>query len=147
MTIQFTVQGKPQAKERPRFKKTGDKTICYTPKKTKTYENLVRREYKKQCDSYYFRDLTPIVVSMRIYYPIPTKTKVTVRNDMLDGTIRPTTTPDIDNVIKIICDSLNGLAYKDDAQIVCVTATKYFSEIPRVEILLIGREYEDYDEN
>lgn len=37
---------------------------------------------------------------------------------MLAGEIRPTKKPDMDNVVKIIADSLNNLAYYDDTQIV-----------------------------
>lgn len=34
--------------------------------------------------------------------------------------------PDIDNLYKLLVDSLNGIAYRDDAQIVQVTMTKYY---------------------
>ena len=34
---------------------------------------------------------------------------------MFKGEMLPTKKPDVDNIIKIILDSLNGLAYKDDA--------------------------------
>ena len=32
---------------------------------------------------------------------------------MLEGVIRPSKKPDIDNVVKVIADSLNKIAYKD----------------------------------
>jgi len=35
--------------------------------------------------------------------------------------------PDLDNIVKIICDAMNGLIYKDDAQVVCVSALKRFA--------------------
>ncbi|HEF0470354.1 TPA: RusA family crossover junction endodeoxyribonuclease, partial [Clostridioides difficile] len=41
-----------------------------------------------------------------------------------------------DNVVKIIADSLNEIAYKDDTQIVEVVASKYYSDNPRVEVIL-----------
>lgn len=56
------------------------------------------------------------------------------RMEMLLGHIRPAKKPDCDNVEKIICDALNGCAYKDDAQIVRCTVIKYYSETPRVEV-------------
>ena len=40
----------------------------------------------------------------------------------------------IDNIVKIIADALNGLAYVDDTQIVDITAQKRYAEIPRVEV-------------
>jgi Holliday junction resolvase RusA-like endonuclease len=48
--------------------------------------------------------------------------------------MRPTKRPDWDNLGKLVSDSLNGLAYKDDSQIVEATAAKYYSDRPRVEI-------------
>ncbi|WP_139353333.1 RusA family crossover junction endodeoxyribonuclease, partial [Clostridioides difficile] len=50
--------------------------------------------------------------------------------------LRPNKKPDIDNVVKIIADSLNEIAYKDDTQIVEVVASKYYSDKPRVEVIL-----------
>ena len=32
--------------------------------------------------------------------------------------------PDLDNQIKLIMDSLNGIAYKDDSQVVCIGASR-----------------------
>ena len=56
---------------------------------------------------------------------------------MFKGEMLPTKKPDVDNIIKIILDSLNGLAYKDDAQIVARTCQKLYvndDNEPRVEV-------------
>ena len=53
---------------------------------------------------------------------------------MEKGEIRPTIKPDLDNCVKIVADSLNGIAYKDDSQIVSVVADKYYSDTPRLEL-------------
>lgn len=50
---------------------------------------------------------------------------------MIKGEIRPTKKPDLDNVAKIICDGLNKIAYEDDSQIIDLTVTKYYAEIPK----------------
>lgn len=55
---------------------------------------------------------------------------------MLAGIIRPTIKPDVDNIAKVILDSLNGLAYKDDKQIVFCAISKWYGENPRVEVIL-----------
>ena len=46
-----------------------------------------------------------------------------------DGEDFPTKKPDIDNIEKIIEDALNGLAYKDDSQIVEVFKRKIWTPI------------------
>ena len=48
--------------------------------------------------------------------------------------IMPTKRPDVDNVIKCVADGLNGIAWRDDSQIVSVLANKFYSTRPRVEI-------------
>jgi len=40
---------------------------------------------------------------------------------------------DIDNYCKAILDSLNGIYYEDDRQIVMLRARIYWSELPRIE--------------
>lgn len=47
---------------------------------------------------------------------------------MLSGQLYPTKKPDWDNVGKIICDALNGIAYRDDAQIVFAAVSKSYTE-------------------
>ena len=42
----------------------------------------------------------------------------------------------LDNIAKAILDSLNGIAYKDDSQIVSMVVSKKYSNRPRVEITL-----------
>ncbi|MDX5782784.1 RusA family crossover junction endodeoxyribonuclease, partial [Clostridioides difficile] len=59
-----------------------------------------------------------------------------VKEQKRNNVLRPSKKPDIDNVVKIIADSLNEIAYKDDTQIVEVVASKYYSDKPRVEVIL-----------
>lgn len=53
---------------------------------------------------------------------------------MLDGKILPAKKPDIDNVVKAVLDALNGVAYRDDTQVVELHVRKSYSEKPRVEV-------------
>ena len=41
---------------------------------------------------------------------------------------------DFDNLAKAICDSLNGICYADDSQVVSCTVEKIQSATPRIEI-------------
>jgi len=42
--------------------------------------------------------------------------------------------PDIDNLLKSCLDSLNGIAYKDDAQVVMIQARKQYASFTGVKI-------------
>ena len=54
---------------------------------------------------------------------------------MLSGLISPTKKPDVDNVIKIILDALNGFAWHDDSQVVNLQIEKkYTQREPFVEV-------------
>lgn len=48
---------------------------------------------------------------------------------------RPAKRGDLDNTLKVLLDSLNGIAYKDDSQIVEITARRFDDKAnPRVEV-------------
>lgn len=70
------------------------------------------------------------------YYAIPKSISKKKRQAMLDKKIRPTKKPDADNVCKVICDSLNGVAYRDDTQVVDCMVRKFYAEIPRVLVTI-----------
>lgn len=55
------------------------------------------------------------------------------------GQLFPCKKPDIDNIIKIILDGLNGVMFDDDKQVVNVSATKVYTEQePKVEIQIFN---------
>lgn len=148
--VKFTVYGEPKAKGRPRVsvRKSGDgeKTFAraYTPKGTVVYENQVKIEYENQCGSFWFPDNAMLDVRIFAFYGIPKSTSKKKRQMMIEGKIRPVKKPDFDNIAKIICDSLNGIAYHDDAMVVDGMFRKYYSEQPRVEVSIrqVGEEHE-----
>lgn len=53
---------------------------------------------------------------------------------MLDYEILPTVKPDTDNIAKSILDSLNGIAYLDDKQVVNLQVEKYYAETSSVSV-------------
>lgn len=133
--MMFTIPGEPQGKGRPRVVRNGAFTRTYTPEKTATYENLIKLEFQRQCSSQYIGD-GPVSMRVICFYGLAGSDSKRKRQAKLDGAIRPTKKPDCDNVGKVVADSLNGIAYKDDAQIVSMTIDKFFAEIPRVEVTI-----------
>ena len=124
----FTVEGKPQGKARPRVvqnRYTG-KSVAYTPTKTGNYEDLIRWSYKA-VGGKYLGEKT-LQVDIQAFYPIPKAFSKVKTNDAINGDIRPTTKPDCDNIIKVVLDALNGVAFYDDKQIVAVSCNKYYGE-------------------
>lgn len=134
MRINFTVLGEPKGKGRPRFCRNTGHAI--TPEDTVNYETLVKMEYTQACGEQMFPDDAMLDMRIKAYYSIPKSASKKRHAAMLSGDIRPTKKPDMDNVIKIIADALNKIAYRDDTQIVDCQVRKFYSEKPRVEVMI-----------
>lgn len=133
-SITFTIPGEPKAKGRPRFNtRTGR---AYTPKNTVLYEALVKMEYYRQCNNHKFDDDALINMEITAYFQVAKSDSKKKKKMKLDNIIRPTKKPDMDNIIKVIADPLNSIAYHDDSQIVDCSIKKMFSEHPRVEVTI-----------
>ena len=140
--VKFTVYGEPQGKGRPRFgarysQAAGRAFVnVRTPEKTVAYENLVKLEYGIQAKNFRFDDDAQLDMRIVAFYGIPKSASKKKKSMMAEGIMRPTKKPDMDNVVKVIADSLNQVAYKDDTQIVDCQCRKFYSESPRVEITI-----------
>ena len=139
--IHFVVPGKPFGKQRPRVACRGKFSKAYTPEKTKTYENLVKLFYAQESKGEMFPEDAELEIKIVAYYEIPKSVSKVKREKMLSGEIRPTKRPDIDNVAKAIYDSLNKVAYHDDAAIVESRISKFYSDRPRVEVTITNIKY------
>ena len=136
MKIKFTILGEPSGKGRPRFSIIAGHVSTRTPKETVLYENLVRTEYRRQIGDFKFEDGQALDMRVMAYYGIPASAPKKKKQNMIDGLVRPVKKPDADNIIKVIADSLNNIAYKDDAQLVDTLVRKFYSTQPRVEIFI-----------
>lgn len=129
----FTIPGAPVGKARPRVVVQGGKSHAFKPPKNALYEASVAEAYKQSFPGQ--EPLTgPITVVLRAYYPIPASWPQSKKAKALCGLIQPTVKPDTDNVVKIVTDGLNGIAWEDDKQIVEIRASKEYSAMPRVEV-------------
>lgn len=127
MKIEFSVPGKPQPKQRPRVVSRGGFARAYTPKQTKDYEALV-----KECflSAYPQHEPTESAVRMDILIAVaPTKsTSKKKAAEMLKGDVFPINTSDVDNIAKSVLDSLNGVLYNDDKQVIDLRVKKQYAE-------------------
>lgn len=132
--IEFTVDGEPVGKGRPRFTRNGH---AYTPEKTADYEQLVKLSFRnKYPDFKPILKVIPLSVVICAEFPIPASFCKNARLEAKRGTKKPTKKPDADNIAKSICDALNGLAYHDDSQIVELTVHKKYSSSPCVKVCI-----------
>lgn len=128
--IKFDIAGEPKAKQRPRH----GKGFTYTPKETVNYENYVKMCYLEKNKPMALEGM--IQAEIDCFFTIPKSFSKKKQEEAKSYKLRPTKKPDVDNIAKSILDSLNGIAYKDDSQIVDCEIHKYYSSIPRVEVTL-----------
>ena len=131
MIYEFEVPGKIIGKGRPRVNSyTGN---VYTPTRTKDYETLVEQYFLLKYPR--FKPFEGRVqVEINALFEVPKSTKQSDKELMLENKINPTKKPDIDNIVKIILDAMNGIAFKDDTQITKLFVEKTYSTSEAVKI-------------
>ena len=123
--MDFIVDGKPQGKQRPRFSRIS-KTV-YTPTKTAKYEKQIAKAYTESGGKCIPADCY-VSVNVSAFFPVPKSYSKKKREDCLERILRPDKKPDIDNILKVVLDALNKVAYEDDKQVVELIGRKYYTE-------------------
>jgi Holliday junction resolvase RusA-like endonuclease len=128
--VVIELAGEPKGKGRPRFSRKGG--FAYTPQPTRNYEAALR--YAGQIK---MADAAPIEGALKVEvlaaFPVPQSWSKIKQARAYAGTLRPTGRPDLDNVLKML-DGLNGVVWRDDAQIVDARIVKRYSDRPRLRI-------------
>ena len=137
--IRIVVPGEPVAQGRPRFAKRGGFVTTYDPKKSRDYKQRIQDELTPLLwrNPPFTPIEGPVYLSLVVYRSVPKSWSRKKRVDALGDVILPTSRPDLDNYVKGVLDALNGLVMKDDSQITTLTARKYYSDNPRIEIEIV----------
>lgn len=139
MICRFVIPLRPKAKERPRHRGS----IAYTPKATKDYERDVRYYYERECG----KPPTdkPVMVELTFNFAIPASAKKADKEQMLLGKCPYVARPDLDNIEKAVMDALNGVAFRDDSQVVAKISLKRFWRNNSIMIRIDEMEEIDYE--
>lgn len=132
----FTVPGEVRGKGRPRIVKIGGFSRLAADAKTATYENLVAffaADAMRHAGLQAFQGPVCVHITARIAPAASASRKA--RTAMLNAEAPPTKKPDLDNIIKCL-DALNGIAWRDDAQIVSILARKTYAETPGLDVVI-----------
>lgn len=135
MVCDLVIPGEAIPQGRPRF----GRGRTYDPPKSRKYKEYVRRLARRNMPPDALG--RPLTCSVRltcvIYRAVPKSWRRRKKADAIADKIRPTTRPDVSNVIKGIEDALNGVWYADDSQIVEYGLIgKWYAEEPRVYVRL-----------
>lgn len=118
--LRFDIE--PVAKQRPRV----TKTHTYTPKKTKQYEDTIKLMAKIQMGR-----RKPLGGALSVFVTFNLLKPKSVKRSL------PCVRCDLDNFLKAVLDSLNGIVWKDDGQIVSLVAHKIYAiKKPHITMLI-----------
>lgn len=137
-SVTFQVPGKPQGKARARtvYNKHLKHSVSYTPDNDLLYENLIKTLYMQAADGVRFEKGTPVTLRIVARFEPPKSASKKRQFEMLEGLIPPLKKPDIDNIVKVVADALNGAAYHDDTQIIFTVAKKAYSAVEGLDITI-----------
>ena len=116
--VRFCVEGKVLGKPRPKVNRNGR---VWTPKRFADYEKKIADAYREAGGKLHEGEVRLAIVTHRSL-PKSRPKKMESEPD--------TFKPDIDNVLKIVLDALNKVAYSDDSQVTEV----YMMKSPRTRI-------------
>lgn len=126
---EFEVIGDIKGKGRPRVNMYTSQV--YTPTDTKDYENLIKQYFKMKYPRYVPFE-NRVHVEIKAYFKILKSTTKKNRELINEGLLSPTKKPDIDNIVKIVLDALNKIAFKDDNQITKLDVEKLYGEEEKI---------------
>lgn len=103
-------------KARPMYDRRHQRT--YTPQRTLKAERSIRKQWEQAVGDRWKAHETEVRVFIEVQRPLAKSNPKywAGRPDLMK--------PDTDNIAKLVCDSLNGLAYKDDCQITQLGVTR-----------------------
>lgn len=116
MELYLVIPGRPFPKGRPRGSFRNGHLVFYTPKATKEAEKYIsvigKKIFKHPLEGEVEMDIT--------FYFKGNRKKI----------------PDLDNLVKLTCDGLNKVAYKDDSQIKKLNASIQKDPMERTELVI-----------
>ena len=129
--IRLVIPGEPRGKARPRVTKYG----AYTPKPTRDREAYIRDCWKAAGAKRISYPDHGVELEVIASFPVR-KSWSKATKQYLAGTLH-TKRPDLDNVVKLVLDALNGGPFPDDGCVAMIRAEKVWTSGPaRTEITI-----------
>lgn len=125
--IRIKITTEPVAKGRPRTTYQNGWVRTYTPQKTLDAQDFMRAKLQRHIKNA-FPPHTPIKLTATFYR---TKSKWLPKREAM-----PFRKPDLDNLLKLLLDSLNKILVADDAQVTTINVKKRWSTNSSGHIIL-----------
>jgi crossover junction endodeoxyribonuclease RusA len=130
MRVKFVVYGRPQPQGSTRaFVQNGRAVVTHDNKELRSWRQDVAVMAKIEmqgCDQSIIRRPEPVSVNIDFFFSRPESLPKKRRNH--------TARPDLDKLIRGVHDSLTGICFEDDSQVIEVFAWKQYGQPARTEI-------------
>jgi Holliday junction resolvase RusA-like endonuclease len=133
----FEVPGVPQHKARHRYR---IRYSSFNKPFVQEYPDGDTARYEKQIAAVAqdfmagrFPTAKPLALLVHVFKPLLKSWTKRERADALAGRLLPVVKPDADNYLKIV-DSLNGIIWVDDSQVIDARVIKQYAEVPGLRI-------------
>lgn len=132
----FTVPGEPVAKARARATMVAGRARMYTPAKTERFEARVAL-FAQQAMAGKPPIEGAVALTVVALFPVSASWPKKRQAAALEGRELHTKKPDLDNVIKAVKDGMNGIVWRDDAQVAILReCRKGYDAVPRVHVMV-----------
>lgn len=138
--VSFSLPGIPVGKGRARSRiaraATGRQFVThYTPKETRSYEGMVRQAAALAMGNRPPMEC-PVVLSVNAVFAIPPSMPKYKQALARAGEHWPGVKPDLDNLVKAICDGIQKIIIRDDALICRMVLVKRYGLQPAVHVMV-----------
>lgn len=132
-----TLYLKPTAQSRPRFARRRRGVVAYEKKEMKVWRVECSKLIKEAFESEELIE-SPLAIDATFYIQPPKyiSSKKKLKEKLEAEEIFCGKKPDIDNYLKALLDSMTGIVFKDDGQVVECKARKLYSLKPRIEFVI-----------
>lgn len=129
----IAITPEPQRRPRAAIDRVNDRAMVHDDPKNKSYRQILQI-YLTQAMGGRSRSILPLEVTIHFHVPIPRSWAKKEKAKAARGLLLPSSRPDLDNYVKAVFDAMNGIVFKDDAQVVSLRTLKLYSERPLIEI-------------
>ena len=135
LLIAITVPGTITPWKRAQRRRMANAVVTFTDRKVEAYHATVRLAAERAMNGSSPIEGAIEMVVTAVFAP-PSSWSRKRQRLAIAGEIAKLTKPDIENSVKGVLDALQSIAYRDDSQIVRLTAIKRYGDRPRLEITL-----------
>ena len=132
-SVAFTVPGKPRGKQRHATNRFTGRN--FTPKQTVAKEREIAQLYRLAARGVPLMTGT-VRLKVEAVFAVPKSWATVMREAALEQMLTYTGKPDADNILKLVMDALNGVAWVDDSQVHPEKPIRRYGEPERVEVWL-----------